>query len=160
MDHDGVDDLARTMTSSRLTTTVLPRGRAVMLAAAAIGAMTRLGSSFAEAGAGKRKKKRRKTKAAPPPCPTCPTLPAPPTCDQVCGATRCLCYLRPGSSILCADSAHRTQCTMPCATDNDCLGTEFPYCLSQAEIPRSSGVRFALCDTPGAFCGSLDEVCR
>jgi hypothetical protein len=67
-------------------------------------------------------------------CAVCPHLPAAPTCAQVCG-TCPFCFLRKAASILCGatDDFFFVQ-DVPCASDQDCMGTAQSYCVSHIKF--------------------------
>jgi hypothetical protein len=80
---------------------------------------------------GARKNRRRKKKAnACPACPACPSPPAPPplTCSGSCPGNCAFCFERADAPALCGDSLSTT-CAIPCASDNDCAASGFPYCV-------------------------------
>jgi hypothetical protein len=124
-----------------------------------------LAASLARPGlisAKKHKKKRKKQECpAPPPPPTCPQPPAPPTCGQVCPIT-CdhpdpvtfdepfYCFTRQDGPLLCGTGGD-PDCATSCSSDNDCIETERPYCVTDYTI-MDSGQFSTICGGPGAHC--------
>ena len=155
---------------NRLETTLFLRRRlfgTLPIAALILGSMT----PRAEAKGKQRNRKRRQHDAQPecPECATCPddvTCPPPPppapTCAEVCGSCT-LCFYRGNDSLLCgAGTRFIAGCDDPtsaCSSDNDCVGSDRPYCLTHIQ-PRGSTERFDICGSPGGHCTViLDPQC-
>jgi hypothetical protein len=135
MNDHGLDDLLRSLTESR---------RAVL------GGTIAAGSSWLGVAGGAAKKKRRKKTCAKKPCPECPV---PATCPEACSSSCGVCVTRVGAPPLCGATATKT-CATACASDNDCAGTDDPYCASQF-FRFSTGQTADLCSTPGGFCTNV-----
>ena len=65
------------------------------------------------------------------------TSPPKPTCAASCGATCSTCYERITGQVLCGGVASAL-CEPPCRSDNDCLGTDRPYC-TKSFTDRATG---------------------
>ena len=92
----------------------------------------------------------------------CPPPPPPaPACAEVCGSCT-LCYHRGIDTLLCSsDTRFIAGCDDPasaCTSDNDCLGTDRPYCITHIQ-PRGSTERFDICGTPGGHCTVIFDPC-
>lgn len=100
-----------------------------------------------------------------PVCPdsaVCPEPPPAPTCAQACGLC-ILCYTRAADSHLCSfDTRFITDCENPsssCSSDNDCVGTDRPYCVTHVQA-RGSVERFDICaGSPGGHCTTILARC-
>jgi hypothetical protein len=110
------------------------------------------GADDAEAKKRKRNGKRKRKSACPPTPPT-----EVPTCEEQCFPEFPLCYVRTEGPPLCANGAF-TDGTIPCITDQDCLGDPTkPYCLL-GETSRDTGntSRFTTCEPyPDGCCISV-----
>jgi hypothetical protein len=123
MDDSRLDALVRSLAAdhSRRGLTHLCGGLALG------GPLALLGLSETAAKRKKYKRKRRKEKeptAGGTPVPP----PPPPTCAESCSAPCNNCFHRPVGPPLCGDSGQGF-CSRPCLSDNDCLGTDSPYCI-------------------------------
>lgn len=98
-------------------------------------------TSTMAADARKKRKKKRKNKK-------------PPTCLESCNAPCTACFTRKEGSVLCGNilGVELAPCGEPCFTDNDCVGSGFPYCaLRQEERATGELTEFAQCqpNVPG-----------
>ena len=76
-----------------------------------------------------------------------------PTCDEHCFPQFSLCFERTVGPPLCANGAF-TDGSVPCSTDQECLGDPSkPYCLvSGTERDSGAASRFATCEPYGEGC--------
>lgn len=79
---------------------------------------------------------------------------SPPTCAELCAEGIDLCFERASDSTLCGNTFN-TQCTV-CSSDQDCLGTPFPYCLSGLTVRATGEPSVELIDQCGEF---VEAVC-
>jgi hypothetical protein len=138
----------------------------------ALGAVASV-STLPQAEAKKRRKKGKNKKpdgnrdTACPTCETCPEPSAALLCAQACGASCGLCLQRDEGSPVCSqDSGDVVKgCNDPaspsCSSDNDCIGTGRPYCVTQ--IDSFFGGTFVsgqpICGTPRAVCTGIHRRC-
>jgi hypothetical protein len=104
-------------------------------------------------------------------CPTCQTCPAPPTvatCADLCG-TCTFCFTQADGPHLCGryvGYSWEYDCepdSPNCTSNNDCVGTTRPYCLTHiyAYDPRSGTFEDAgtPCSTAGGRCVKINYPC-
>ncbi|MGH2617659.1 MAG: hypothetical protein ACRDJC_20695 [Thermomicrobiales bacterium] len=128
----------------RATEEIAPGRRGLLATLLALGAAGVTGNPTFVA-AGKKKRKRCKKKKCP----------RPPTCGDLCGANCNFCYSRTAGSPLCSDIAFFSMTCTPCETDNQCLGTNFPYCLSSRLELAAGLVQEISCQgSPPGACGN------
>jgi hypothetical protein len=77
----------------------------------------------------------------------------PPNCDGVCGPGCKGCLHRRQGAPLCANGAvFSSMPCLPCVSDNDCVGTDFPYCVSGGtDLTTGQPLAVAVCtgSSPG-----------
>ena len=67
--------------------------------------------------------------------------PSPPSCAEACPASCNLCVRRKVDSVLCSAGVFGAPaCGEPCFSDNDCVNTPYPYCVTHTENRRSGDV--------------------
>jgi hypothetical protein len=153
MDRTRFDTLVRHLEVRQPRRVSVGRGLAALVSLGVV-----MSGSEVEAKKGKKKKKKNRCPILPPP-PTCPPPPAPPTCAQVCPTT-CenavgaddpfFCFTRGDGPLLCGTGAE-PDCAISCTSDNDCVGTDKPYCITGYQI-MTTGQQSDICGGPGAFC--------
>lgn len=158
MNNDALDAFARQ------TAAIFTRRRTMQ--AFGIGALGAIAAGFEDILGEKDKKKKRRKKrkkrqrqrkrrkqgnnTSPPPDPDPPE----PTCFELCDSSSEGCFERAADSTLCADTLS-TDCT-PCRSDQECIDSDSPYCLTSITI-RDSGLPSTLLT---ALCGGFtDGVC-
>lgn len=119
MDDERIDALARQLDIQQPRRLALGRGLAALF-------FLGIAASATKADARKRKKKRRRKKKQ-----------KKPTCAQSCPETCPACFNLPEGPPICAELA-AIDCTLPCVSHNDCVGTGNPYC-STSSTDRASG---------------------
>lgn len=99
--------------------------------------------SIADMEAKKKCKKKRKKK-----------MPETPTCSELCGFDCTYCFFRADAPPLCGE-IQGNSCLVPCASDNDCVGEDDPYCVARIDH-RPTGDTLDVCvDCGGCPAGAL-----
>jgi hypothetical protein len=114
-----------------------------------LAALTALVMAMGRAEVLARKKHKKKRKKKPP---------LPPTCLESCHAPCTACFTRKEGSLLCGsiEGVTLASCGGPCFTDNDCVGTGFPYCaLSLEERATGDVTEFSICDDVPGRCTDI-----
>jgi hypothetical protein len=139
VDDNRIDSLSRMLQQARSR-----RGTMLRAGVALLGLAVAPGLSDAKKGKGKRKRKSKCKNNNPEPVPTC---------DEHCFPDFPYCFERTGGPPLCADGAF-TDGTVPCATDQECLGDPSkPYCLvTVTDRDTGNSDRFPTCEPYAAGC--------
>jgi hypothetical protein len=139
-------DARRFDTLTRLLRGVQTRRKAAhggLSAIAALGFGAAAAPAVATAKRRKKGKRRRKPKR-------------PPSCAKTCADTCSLCVRRKKDSVLCSSGVTGVAvCGAPCVSDNDCVGTSFPYCVTQTENRQSGLVLDLECNGVLGLCTAI-----
>ncbi len=80
--------------------------------------------------------------------------PRPPTCPGACASPCQFCLTRAAGPPLCAGQLEQN-CALPCASDNDCLGTDNrPYCVTTVVVLQTGQVANPCQTTEGRCTGA------
>jgi hypothetical protein len=137
MDHDRYDALARRVDAAQSRRFTL----------GGIAALAALGLAMSSAEIDAKKKRRKKKRRKQPP----------PTCAETCGRDCQYCFTRATDSTLCGSivGAGAIPCNAPCFSDNDCVGTPRPYCVTRY-TDRETGESQQICPNSGGWCIDFD----
>jgi hypothetical protein len=109
--------------------------------------------------------KKDKARASCPDCAVCPGPPATPTCAGVCGSCKS-CFTRAADSLLCSSSQvgdYSPDCAAPCSSDNECVDTVRPYCVTHYQVRDPGSGNFTdnirFCEDPGGHCTGIRSPC-
>lgn len=81
---------------------------------------------------------------------------SPPSCAEVCSSSCNLCVHRKVDSVLCsAGVSGVAPCGEPCFSDNDCVNTPFPYCVTRTENRQSGLVLDLACNGVLGRCAAM-----
>jgi hypothetical protein len=138
MDESRIDTLMRRLETGHSRRSTLERGLA------ALGA---IGLTTVPVGAQARKRKRKRRKR-----------PKPPTCREACGSACGGCARRAEGGFLCYTGTTSSSCANTCQSDDDCVGSGYPYCVRSIEF-LVSGLISHPCGAGVAACTSLEDAC-
>lgn len=139
MDGARFDAFARSVEGKQTRRVTMRRG---------VGIIAALGGGLAVRPLAAKKKKRKKKKCK---------KPAQPSCAAACHGACEFCFVRADGPLLCGSigGGGAPPCDTPCFSDNDCVGLDQPYCITQIE-DRETGQTQQPCPDPGGYCFSFD----
>jgi hypothetical protein len=114
-----------------------------------LAALAALGGGLAARSAAAKKNKRKKKKCK---------KPSQPSCAAACHGACDFCFTRAAGPLLCGSISGGgvPPCDTPCFSDNDCVGLDQPYCVTQIE-DRETGQTQQPCTDPGGWCFSFSS---